>query len=95
MPRWTSFLDKMVQRKKAYQAAFGPSGFMGSDCMFDLAEFCHAHKPTWHEDARHHARLEGRREVWLRIAYHLNLTPEQLEAVYEPIARRKLGEGNE
>jgi hypothetical protein len=29
-----------------------------------------------------HAVLEGRREVWLRITRHLNLTTEQLYAIY-------------
>ncbi len=40
--------------------------------------FCAANVSTYHIDSREHARLEGRREVWLRIQQILLLTPEQL-----------------
>jgi len=66
--------------KRAYVLAFG--NYAGQAVLSDLAKFCRATRPTWSEDERHHARLEGRREVWLRITEHLNLTSEQLFALY-------------
>ena len=43
-----------------------------------------------HPDARVHAVAEGRREVWLRIAQHLNLSEENLWRAYGgPITRSK------
>jgi outer membrane protease len=73
-------LDFLWSRKRTYQLTFGSPA--GQDVLIDLAKFCRADTSTWSEDARHHARLEGRREVWLRIANHLHLEPEQLFALY-------------
>ena len=44
----------------------------------DLAEVCHAHHSTFDADARVHARLEGRRDVWLRIQELRNIPNEEL-----------------
>jgi hypothetical protein len=49
----------------------------------DLAKFCRAHESTFHKDPRAHAVMEGRREVWLRIQNQLNLTDEELWALYQ------------
>lgn len=63
-------------RKRDYiHALLSPAG---QRVLQDLAEFCRADKTTFHEDARIHAVLEGRREVWLRIQNHLNLNPSDL-----------------
>jgi len=51
--------------------------------LTDLSRFCRAVRPAWSDDPRHHARLEGRREVFLRITEHLHLTSEQLYALYD------------
>lgn len=67
-------------RKRNYQLAFGQPA--GQEVLIDLAKFCRADRSTFHADPRSHALLEGRREVWLRIQQHLNLTPEQLTALY-------------
>lgn len=67
-------------RQRAYRMVFG--GPVGQAVLVDLAKFCHAHKPCFHPDPRLHAVLEGRREVWLRIQHHLNLSPEQLWDLY-------------
>lgn len=68
------------QRKRAYQLAFGsPAGVL---VLEDLAKFCRANETCFHPDPRLHAVAEGRREVWLRIQQHLNLTPEQLVQLY-------------
>lgn len=48
----------------------------------DLAKFCRAFDTTFHENERAHALIEGRREVWLRIQNHLNMTPDELWQKY-------------
>lgn len=48
----------------------------------DLALFCRAHESTFHAHQGMQGKLDGRREVWLRIAHHLKLTPEQLWELY-------------
>ena len=63
--------------KTAYQIVFAP-GPAGQAVVLDLTRFCRAEVPCWSEDARHHARLEGRREVWLRIQDYLKLPVEDL-----------------
>ena len=73
-------LDFLRRRKRSYQLVFGTPE--GQNVLIDLAKFCRANESTFHADPRGHAMLEGRREVWLRIANHLNLTPTQLYALY-------------
>jgi hypothetical protein len=68
-------------RKQAYQLTFNKS-YQAQRVLIDLAKFCRANASTFDADPRIHAVLEGRREVWLRITQHLNLTPEQLFALY-------------
>ncbi len=72
--------DFLIHRRQSYQQTFG--GPPGRVVLEDLARFCRAHDTTYHADPRMHAVLEGRREVWLRIAHHLNLTDEELWALY-------------
>lgn len=45
----------------------------GARVLRSLAQFCYADQTTFDTDARVHARLEGRREVWLEIQRVLNL----------------------
>lgn len=54
----------------------------GQKVLDDLAKFCRAHESTFHADPRIHAALEGRREVWLRIQQHLQLSDEQLWGIF-------------
>ena len=63
-------------RRSAYVRTF--SGPVAREVLEDLAHFCRATETTFHEDPRAAALLEGRREVWLRIQEHLNLSPEEL-----------------
>ena len=70
-------LEDTAELQKAYQIAFGP-GSASQMVLADLARFCRAEEPCWSEDQRHHARLEGRREVWLRIQAELKLPVEEL-----------------
>ena len=71
----------LFRRRYAYQQTF--KGPLGQEVLKDLAKFCRANDTTFHEDPRAHALAEGRREVWLRVQQHLNLTPEQLWALYD------------
>ena len=66
----------------AYVQTFNPELVANRVVLADLAKFCRADRSTFHADPRVHAALEGRREVWLRIQEHLNLTPEQLAQLY-------------
>jgi hypothetical protein len=74
-------LEFLRQRKAAYQLKFG-SGDPADMVREDLAWFCHANRSCWGDDARDQARLEGRREVWLRIQQHLTMEPEELAELY-------------
>lgn len=75
-------LDFLRRRSTAYRLTFGNSP-NSQWVLADLAVFCRATESTFSPDARLHAVLEGRREVWLRIQQHLNLTPAQLFALYD------------
>lgn len=73
-------IDFLRGRKRDYQLTFGNP--VGQRVLTDLAGFCRATKTCFDPDARLHAVAEGRREVFLRIAKHLNLSTEQLFAIY-------------
>ncbi|MFZ4687856.1 MAG: hypothetical protein ACOYLS_01330 [Polymorphobacter sp.] len=66
-----------LRRKRAYVGLFhGDRGTPSPDAdivLADLRDFCRARETTFDEDPRTHALLEGRREVWLRIAGHLHI----------------------
>lgn len=68
----------LVRRAQAYHACFPKDGMMTQVVMADLAKFCRATSSTFHPDPQVAARLDGRREVFLRISQHLNLTTEEL-----------------
>lgn len=72
-----SLLHDTGELKTAYQIVFA-NGPAGQSVLADLGRFCRAEEPCWSEDQRHHARLEGRREVWLRIQAELKLPVEDL-----------------
>lgn len=69
-------------RQTAYQRIFLGHGVDTDLVLQDLAKFCRAHESTFHVDARVSALMEGRREVWTRIAHHLNLTDDELWKIY-------------
>lgn len=74
-------MDKKVEefldaRSQAYTQTFdGPHGEV---VLEDLSKFCRAHQSTSHANPYMSARLDGRREVWLRIQQHCNLDRELL-----------------
>jgi hypothetical protein len=73
-------LDFLRHRKRSYQLAMmSPAG---QDVLRDLAKFCRADRSCFDADPRLHAVAEGRREVWLRIQQHLNLSSEELFVLY-------------
>lgn len=72
----------LSERKRAYQNTFQTSQPANILVLEDLAKFCRSRESTFHPDPRIAANLDGRREVWLRIANHLGLTEEQLVALY-------------
>lgn len=80
------YLEKLksflTTRKQAYEQVFNPESLFARRVLQDLAKFCRAHESTFHPDPRIHAAIEGRREVFLRITQHLNLTSDELWALF-------------
>jgi hypothetical protein len=72
--------DFLSARRTSYVRTF--SNPPGQEVLADLAKFCRASEPTFHPDPRVHAMLEGRREVWLRIQAHLQLSDAELWAKF-------------
>lgn len=70
----------LVMRKRAYQLVFNSQA--GEIVLEDIAQFCGAESSTFHADPRIQAWQEGKREVWLRIAMHLNRTPQELNQMF-------------
>lgn len=72
----------LTTRAQAYRRTF--EGPVPERVLRDLARFCRAHQSTAHQDPQVAARLDGRREVWLRIQEHLQLTDEELWELRRP-----------
>lgn len=74
-------------RATAYRLTFNDEQPADKLVQEDLARFCRANETcVVPGDPVATAILEGRREVWLRIQQHRNLTPEQLFRLYGGIA---------
>ena len=73
--------DFLVTRAQAYRKTF--TGLFGERVLHDLAKFCRANETTYHSDPRLEGILQGRREVWLRISQHMNLTQDELLSHYK------------
>lgn len=69
-------------RAGAYRRVFTAQSFDARMVLADLAKFCRAHASTGSKDALVQARLDGRREVWLRLQHHLKLDDETLWSIY-------------
>lgn len=82
----------LAERRTDYARTFDTPH--GAKVLADLAKFCRAQESTFHPDARVHAVAEGRREVWLRIQQHLNLSEEDLWRAFggAPVAISKTPE---
>jgi hypothetical protein len=70
------------KRALAYQRLFLGHGTDTDTVLQDLAKFCRASETTFNPDPRLSDVLIGRREVFIRISQHLNLTHEQLWDLY-------------
>ncbi len=69
-------------RRRAYRAVF--NGVEGRKVLADLRRFCRASQPTADvNNVQTTYLLEGRREVWLRIVAHINLTDETVSQLIE------------
>jgi hypothetical protein len=72
--------NALMGRRDAYQITF--RGPVAEKVLRDLARFCRAHESTANPNTHIAARLDGRREVWLRIQAHLKLSPDKLWELY-------------
>lgn len=72
----------LFKRRRAYQRVLDKNNKDVELILRDLSKFCRAHETTHNPDQRLSAVLEGRREVWLRIQQHLNLTEDELWSLY-------------
>lgn len=71
------------ERMLAYRAVFKGVDPAALDIvMSDLARFCRAHTSTFHENPVHAGRLDGRREVYMRIIDHTRLDYDALYVKY-------------
>ena len=83
---WQKKLGFIRERKVSYLAF---KRIAGVPFLKDMAVFCRANETCVVKDENGKIDtdrtliLEGRREVWLRIQNHFNLTPEQLLAIYD------------
>lgn len=65
--------EKIKGKAMAYKITFDPKLPYTHEVLVDLANFCFMHKSTFQMDKGFQAHLEGRREVFLRIANYLKL----------------------
>ena len=66
----------LFRRRQAYISTF--SGEVPKVVLADLARFCRANESTAHPNPDMWKQLEGRRQVWLRIQQHLQLTEDEI-----------------
>jgi hypothetical protein len=75
----------MFAKRRCYQATFLPDG--GSPdaerVLADLRRFCRADSTTFDPDPQMAAFKAGKREVWLRINYYLNLDDAAVHRLVE------------
>lgn len=72
----------VFRRQADYQLTFPKGGISSTRVLADLEKFCRANEPTFHQDPYVAARLDGRREVFLRIQHQLRLSQEDLWRIY-------------
>lgn len=72
----------LFSRRTAYCRVFSVENRDAQLVLADLAKFCRAHVSTGAPEPHIAARLDGRREVWLRIQQHLKLDDETLWLLY-------------
>jgi len=72
----------LARRGHSYRMVFLKKGVDTNAVLSDLAKFCRANTSTYQPDVRLSDVLIGRREVWLRIQHHLQLSDDQLWHLY-------------
>lgn len=77
-PNQQAALDIIRHRKQGYKNTFKEDDRFARVVLADLSRFCRANKSTFNTDPRIDALMQGRREVWLRIAEHLNMSETEL-----------------
>lgn len=77
------FLRRLNHRAFSYNRVFDRKSPYTQEVLKDLARFCRAHETSFMSDARAHAVLEGRREVWLRIQEYLNLSVDEIYELHK------------
>ena len=76
-------LDFFRRRRSDYLLTFNTENQASQRVLADIANFCRANETCIVPGDRDRTLvLEGRREVYLRIAQHLNLNSEQLFNLY-------------
>lgn len=76
--------QKILRRERIYKEVLNVESPQVQELLADLSKFCLANETTIQFDAQGRVDqnkiliAEGRREVWLRIQQHLNLTGPQL-----------------
>jgi hypothetical protein len=76
---------KLRRVEEAYRRVFSEGKPIDGDVdvlMMDLASFCRGYSSTYHTDSREHARLEGRREAFMRIMDFTRLDHDTLMRMY-------------
>lgn len=73
---WDKLRRLLSSRKRSYELTF--RNVEGEKVLADLARFCRASESTFHPNSDVSRQLDGRREVWLRIQQHLQLSEEEL-----------------
>lgn len=68
----------LTGRAQAYKRVFATDNQDVQVVLKDLMKFCRVVESTFHPDARLAAQLDGRREVFLRIQQHTQLSQDQL-----------------
>lgn len=98
--------ELVLRRRNAYRAVFlqsdGQVGVAANIVMSDLKQFCRADRGTTvvshlqqRVDPVASALLEGRREVWLRIAGHLHMSDRDLFGIGDPDGQLQNVEGDD
>jgi hypothetical protein len=76
-------MNFITGRKRSYQQTFQLNQPANVVVLEDLARFCRANETCVVPGDRDKSLvLEGRREVWLRLQQHLQLSPETLFDLY-------------
>lgn len=76
-----------MRLSRHYKRALLPEGTIAARdaaiVLADLRDYCRATTSTFDPDAMISARLQGRRDVWLRIAGMINLDEAQVHQLIE------------